>query len=146
MHYSERLLGYVKRAEQTTQAAKERALREFGLTPAQQTALAVLSDHQGITAAQLARECAVTPQTMNSTLSRLEKAGLIARAPHPMHGTLVEIRTTEAGRSLFARADARVAELDAALSDEFTPGELKTLRAMLDRVAAAARRQEGSRA
>lgn len=141
MHYSERLLGYVKRAEQTSQAAKEQVLREFGLTPAQQSALAILSDHEGITAAQLARECAVTPQTMNSTLGRLEKAGLIARAPHPMHGTLIEIRSTEAGRSLFARADARVAELDGRLAAEFTQVELETLRSLLARVTEISRKQ-----
>lgn len=144
VHYAERLLGYLKRAEQTSQAAKELVLREFGLTPAQQSALAVLSDHEGITAAQLARECAVTPQTMNSTLGRLEKAGLITRAPHPMHGTLIEIRTTPAGRSLFDRADEQVAGLDAELSGALSAAELKTLKELLTRVTEAARRQGGT--
>ncbi|BCJ41223.1 MarR family transcriptional regulator [Actinoplanes ianthinogenes] len=143
MHYSERLLGYVKRAEQTSQAAKELVLREFGLTPAQQSALAILSDHPGITAAQLARKCAVTPQTMNSTLGRLEKAGLIARAAHPMHGTLIEIRTTEAGRELFDRADAQVAALDATLAAALTADEVTTLKELLTRVTEAARRRTG---
>ncbi|GIF19974.1 DNA-binding MarR family transcriptional regulator [Actinoplanes tereljensis] len=141
MHYSERLLGYVKRAEQATQAAKERALREFGLTPAQQSALAILSDHEGITGAQLARECAVTPQTMNSTLVRLERRGIIERTPHPMHGTLVEIRMTRAGRKVFAEADARVAELDAVLSKPLDEVELGTLKELLTRVSVTARDQ-----
>ena len=144
VHYSERLLGHLKRAEQTSQAAKELALRPFGLTPAQQSALAILSDHPGITAAQLARECAVTPQTMNSTLGRLEKAGLITRAPHPMHGTLIEIAMTPAGRALFGAADQRVAEVDAALAGVLTPDEVTTLKALLDRVAEAARRQSAA--
>jgi len=141
VHYSERLLGYVKRAEQSTQAAKERALREFGLTPAQQTAMAILSDHEGITGAQLARECAVTPQTMNSTLVRLERRGIIERTPHPMHGTLVEIRMTRAGRKVFAAADARVAELDRALSAGLGDDELATLKELLGRVTATAKDQ-----
>ncbi|WP_436777600.1 MarR family winged helix-turn-helix transcriptional regulator [Yinghuangia sp. YIM S09857] len=135
MHYSERLLGYVKRAEQTTQAAKEHVLRDHGITPAQQTALAILSDHDGITAAELARKSAVTPQTMNSTLGRLEKRGLIARTPHPMHGTLIEIRLTDAGRELFARADARVADLDTVLAADLTAKELDTLKTLLAKIA-----------
>ncbi|GIM92204.1 MarR family winged helix-turn-helix transcriptional regulator [Paractinoplanes toevensis] len=141
MHYSERILGYVKRAEQATQSAKERALREFGLTPAQQTAMAILSDHEGITGAQLARECDVTPQTMNSTLVRLERRGIVERTPHPMHGTLVEIRLTRAGRNLFAAADARVAELDAALSKSLDDVELGTLKELLTRIGATAKDQ-----
>ena len=134
MHYSERLLGYVKRAEQTTQAAKELVLRDYGITPAQQNALAILSDHDGISAAELARKSAVTPQTMNSTLGRLEKRGLIERAPHPLHGTLIEIRLTPVGRDLFNRADAKVAELDAALAGALTPAQLDALRKLLSKV------------
>lgn len=138
MHYSERLLGYVKRAEQATQAAKEHVLRDHGMTPAQQSALAILSDHDGITAAELARKCAVTPQTMNSTLGRLEKRRLIERRPHPMHGTLIEIRLTPEGRKLFESADTRVADLDAALADALTRDELATLKKLLQKVAATA--------
>lgn len=134
MHYSERLLSFIKRAEQATQAAKERALRGYGLTPAQQSALAVLSDHDGITAAELARRCAVTPQTMNSTIGRLVRGGLVDRTPHPVHGTLIEIRLTAAGRDLFATADARVAELDQRLGADLSPAELAALKELLSRV------------
>ncbi|MBT2234235.1 MarR family winged helix-turn-helix transcriptional regulator [Nonomuraea sp. NEAU-A123] len=134
MHYSERLLAYVKRAEQTTQQAKENVLREFGMTAAQQAALAILSDHDGITSAELARKVGVTAQTMNSTVSRLEARGLIARASHPMHGTLIEIRLTDHGRDLFDRADARVAELDTALGANLSAKELDTLKKLLTRL------------
>ncbi|MFG1711280.1 MarR family winged helix-turn-helix transcriptional regulator [Nonomuraea sp. M3C6] len=134
MHYSERLLGSIKRAEQTTQAAKEQVLRDHGITPAQQSAMAILSDHDGITAAELARKCAVTPQTMNSTLGRLEKRGLVERRPHPMHGILIEVRLTAAGRELFDCADAYVAELDTALTAEMSAEELTELKRLLERV------------
>ncbi|MFG1694098.1 MarR family winged helix-turn-helix transcriptional regulator [Nonomuraea sp. NPDC049309] len=140
MHYSERLLGYIKRAEQTTQAAKEYVLRDHGITPAQQSAMAILSDHDGITAAELARKCAVTPQTMNSTLGRLEKRGLVERRPHPMHGTLIEVRLTAAGRDLFDRADAHVAALDTALAAELSDEEQAELKRLLTRVSETAQR------
>ncbi|AQZ61439.1 Transcriptional regulator, MarR family [[Actinomadura] parvosata subsp. kistnae] len=140
VHYSERLLAYVKRAEQTTQLAKESVLRSYGMTPAQQSALAILSDHDGITSAELARKVGVTAQTMNSTVGRLEARGLITRSPHPMHGSLIEIRLTEAGRELFDRADARVAELDHQLGADLTPEELADLKRLLARVSDTATR------
>ncbi|WP_222848093.1 MarR family winged helix-turn-helix transcriptional regulator [Cellulosimicrobium cellulans] len=139
MHYSERLLGSIRRAEQATQAAKERALRPFDMTPAQQSVLAVLSDNAGMTGAELARRCGVTPQTMNSTLVRLERRGLIERRAHPVHGTLIEVRPTPEGSDVFERADGRVAELDAALGAALEPAELDQLKSLLERVTRVAR-------
>lgn len=139
MHYTERLLAHVKSAEQATQAAKEQVLRQHGITAAQQSALAVLSDNEAITAAELSRRCSVTPQTMNGTLGRLETRGLIERRAHPVHGTLIEVRLTDEGRTLFTAADADVAKLDQALGRELASDELDELRDLLNRVTATAR-------
>ncbi|MFD5507466.1 MarR family winged helix-turn-helix transcriptional regulator [Streptomyces sp. NPDC127051] len=134
MHYSERLLIHIKQAERITQAAKEAAVREAGITAAQQGALAVLSDNPGINAAELARKLSVTPQTMNSLLGRLETRGLIARTPHPIHGTLIEIRMTEHGAEVFAAADALVAKLDARLAEGLSESETAAVRELLARI------------
>ncbi|GAA3526845.1 hypothetical protein GCM10022222_07290 [Amycolatopsis ultiminotia] len=134
VHYTARLLAYIKRAEQATQQAKEQVLRGYGITPAQQAALTIISEHEGISSAELARQCQVTPQTMNSTVGRLEARGLIRRAPHPMHRTLIELTLTEHGRDLFERADTRVSALDADLAAELSPAELTTLKELLTRV------------
>jgi DNA-binding MarR family transcriptional regulator len=139
-HYADRLLAFIKVAEQATQQAKERVLREAGITVAQQAALTILSDLDGLTAAELARRCQVTPQTMNSTVGRMEARGLVHRSPHPMHGTLIEIRLTQRGREVFRRADARIEALDSDLAADLSPDELKALKEMLARVTAAAPR------
>ncbi|WP_031470860.1 MarR family winged helix-turn-helix transcriptional regulator [Sciscionella sediminilitoris] len=139
-HYTARLLAYIKRAEQATQQAKEQALREYGITPAQQAALTIIEEYDGISSAELARQCQVTPQTMNSTVGRLEARGLVDRSPHPMHRTLIELRLTTEGRELFTRADKRVATLDADLGAELSAAELDTLKDLLTRVAEAAPR------
>ncbi|MEK8174478.1 MarR family transcriptional regulator [Streptomyces sp. M19] len=134
-HYTDRLLWFVKRAEQAMQQAKERALRELGITPAQQQALTVLSENEGITSAELARQCQVTPQTMTSTVGRLEAQGLLSRTPHPVHRTLVELRLTPQGRQLFERADAKVTELDVQLGEGLSPADINHLKNMLDHIA-----------
>jgi DNA-binding MarR family transcriptional regulator len=134
VHYSQRLLAYLKRAEQASQAAKEVALRDAGITPAQQTILAVLNETPGITGAELARRCAITPQTVTNSINRLAAAGLVERRPHPVHRTLIEINPTKHGKEIFARADQRVADLDATLSASLTKAELAILRKLLTRV------------
>ena len=135
MHYSQRLLVYVKRAEQATQAAKEAAVREVGITAVQQAALSVLSDNPGINPAELARRCLVSPQAMNSLLGRLEARGFIQRSPHPHHGSLVEIKLTEPGRAVFEEADALVAKVEQRLAAGLSEEELATVRDLLGRIA-----------
>lgn len=134
-HYSERLLVHVKRAEQMTQAATEGVVREVGLTAAQQAAMAVLSDNPGINAAELARRCAVTPQTMNGLLMRLEARGFVDRTPHPGHGTLVEIKLTHTGRAVFEEADALVDKLDGQLTAGLSASDIALVRDVLGRMA-----------
>ena len=136
MHYSQRLLVYVKRAEQATQAAKEAAVREVGITAVQQAALSVLSDNPGINPAELARRCLVSPQAMNSLLGRLEARGFVQRSPHPHHGSLVEIKLTEPGRAVFEEADALVAKVEHRLAEGLSEKELATVRDLLGRIAA----------
>lgn len=136
MHYSQRLLVYIKRAEQATQAAKEAAVREVGITAVQQAALSVLSDNPGINPAELARRCMVSPQAMNSLLGRLEARGFVERSPHPHHGSLVEIKLTEPGRAVFEEADALVAKVEERLAAGLSEEELATVRDLLGRIAA----------
>ncbi len=134
-HYSERLLVHVKRAEQITQAAAESVVREVGITAAQQAAMAVLSDNPGINAAELARRCAVTAQTMNGLLTRLEARGFVDRSPHPRHGTLMEIKLTDNGRAVFEEADALVDKLDGWLTAGLSPSDIALVRDVLGRMA-----------
>jgi DNA-binding MarR family transcriptional regulator len=135
-HFEERLLGYIKRAEQRTQAEKASVLRPFGLTPAQQNVLAVVNDQPGITSAELARRVTVTPQTITSTVARLEEQGLVLRTPHLVHRTLIELTLTETGQKLFAQADAAVAAYDEELTQRLSTAEVVTLKRLLDELVA----------
>ncbi|HEX3732189.1 MAG TPA: MarR family transcriptional regulator, partial [Mycobacteriales bacterium] len=96
----DRLLTAIKKVEQATQRAKEEALAKEGIAKAQYNALLVLSSVQGITSAELARRCSVTPQAMNETVARLERQGWITRAPHPEHRHVLEARLTPTGESV----------------------------------------------
>lgn len=133
MPVEERLGGDIKRVEHELMGVKQAVLRPVGLTVAQYAALLALHGQPGISAAELARRCRVTPQTMTTILRNLESAGLIERIPHELHRNVLETRLTEAGRTAFAEADKRASAVERRLSAEFTPAERDTLRALLAR-------------
>jgi DNA-binding MarR family transcriptional regulator len=119
----------IKRAEQALIAAKDAALRPFGLTVPQYAALLLLHAQPGLSGAELARRALVTPQTMSTVLGNLERKGLVERAAHPVHSRIVETRLTAGGGRLLRDADraalAVEAVLDAALGPEV--GRLRDL-------------------
>lgn len=104
-------IGYlIKRLQQDIRTALDARLEDHGVSMATYAALAVLSDTPGLSNAELARRCFVTPQTMNAIVQDLEAAGLIERQQRPDHGRIIETRLTDRGRQL---VDACQAEVDA---------------------------------
>src|SRR5437870_878067 len=134
MSFDERLGSHLKRVEQELQAAKAAAVKPAGLTVPQYAALFVLDEQPGISAAELARRCLVTPQTMTTILRNLESAELIERTPHALHKHVIETRPTAAGRKALDQADKRAAGVERRLAAAFTEQEAKTLRSLLARV------------
>lgn len=126
----------IKRAEQALIARKTEVLREFGLTVPQYSVLLLLSVSDGMSAAQLARECMVTPQTMATVLTNLEKADLVYREPSELHQKVVVNRATRAGRAIAKKADKAALRVEGSLSGEFTPEELARFEEYLERAIA----------
>jgi DNA-binding MarR family transcriptional regulator len=126
-------LGHVlKRAEQALIARKTRVLREFELTVPQYAALLLLSDSGGMSAAQLARGCLVTPQTMMTVLTNLENKGLIRREPSTVHQKVLVTTLTNAGRAVLPKADRAALAVEQELADRFSAADLNRFRAMLE--------------
>lgn len=117
---ADRLLTAIKKAEQATQQAKDGAVARAGMTKAQYNALLILTDAPGLTGAELARRCFVTPQAMNETVNRLERDGYIERKRHPTHQHVLEVLLTAAGKEALSKADAEVNALEHALRDVLT--------------------------
>ncbi|WP_458691234.1 MarR family winged helix-turn-helix transcriptional regulator [Nocardia tengchongensis] len=135
MPVEERLGSYIKRAEQALMGAKNAALKPTGVTIPQYAALYVLSENPGISAAELARRCGVTPPTMNTVLTNLRDRGLIERTPHAWHRNVLETSLTDEGRKVMRAADKRAVPVERALAAEFSEAESAALMAMLERAA-----------
>ncbi|MEV0533847.1 MarR family transcriptional regulator [Kitasatospora sp. NPDC050463] len=126
----------IRRAEQALMAHHEAVLRGHGLTMTQYTVLLTLSREGGMSAAQLARACGVTQQSMASVLSNLEGKRLIGRAPSPTHAKVQIATPTDQGRDVLDRAYDEVIVLERALTTAFTPAEHASLVELLERATA----------
>ncbi|HLL66031.1 MAG TPA: MarR family transcriptional regulator [Micromonosporaceae bacterium] len=129
----ERLGLVIKRAEQALIAEKTRVLHEFNLTVPQYAVLLVLLRTTEASAAQLARACLVTPQTMAAVLDTLEAKKLIERAVSPVHQRVRVTRLTAEGTDLIRRADPAALAVEKRLAAAFTADELRTFTEYLER-------------
>ncbi|MFJ9850757.1 MarR family winged helix-turn-helix transcriptional regulator [Streptomyces sp. NPDC101150] len=126
----------IRRAEQALMAHHEAVLRGHGLTMTQYTVLLILSREGGMSAAQAARSCGVTQQSMATVLANMESKGLIRRDPSPVHAKVQIATPTEGGRTVLDRAYDEVIVLERALTAAFTPAEHASLCELLERTTA----------
>jgi DNA-binding MarR family transcriptional regulator len=125
------LLYAVKQVELAVRAHLDEALRPFGVTTIQYTALTVLEDRDDITSAALARRSFVTAQTMGDIVMVLERRGFIVRHPDPAHARRLTIALTDRGRQLLdeVREDVRLIELK--MTKGFSDKQCEDLRRLL---------------
>lgn len=117
-----RTIGYaLKRAQHAMRQRMDRGLKPLGLSAPQYAVLASLEAEPGASNAALARRAFVTPQTMQGMLVKLERAGLVARAPDADHGRIQRTELTEAGRTALVRAHRIAAEVERAAVQAIAP-------------------------
>jgi DNA-binding MarR family transcriptional regulator len=129
----------LKQAQQALRTRLDSGLREIGLTTPQYAVLAFLEVEAGASNAALARRAFVTPQTMQAILVALERAGLIARTPHPEHGRVQMTELTARGRGALEAASGIVADAEERLRNASAPFDPQAVAAMLRRLAEALR-------
>jgi len=125
------LLYSVKRVEQAIRSHADDLLRPAGITALQYTALTVLERHDGVPAAQLARNSFVTAQSMADMVRALEERGLIVRATNAQNRRELLIRLTDDGRQLLADHADSFAALENRMIADMTPEQVEELRRAL---------------
>ena len=107
------------------------------LTLPESSALVRLDRGGSATAAELARQEQISPQSMGATLATLEGRGLVGRIPDPADGRRVIISITAAGRRGLNNRRS-VEQMARALSTDFSAAEREQLLAaapLLERLA-----------
>lgn len=91
-------------AQHAVEQACDSALASLGMTTTLVGALTFLAQEPGQSTADLARLSRVAPQSVAKAVTRLDQLGLIRRQAHPVHGRIVQLYLTTAGRKLLANA------------------------------------------
>jgi len=112
-------------------------LARIGTTAAQNAVLLAVAGNPRISNADLARAAFVTPQTMQGILVNLERAGLIARNPHPEHGRIIMTELTAAGKKAVADGAKAADAVERRMLSRLSGDEAELLCELLKRCAAA---------
>ncbi|SEF64033.1 DNA-binding transcriptional regulator, MarR family [Thermomonospora echinospora] len=127
------LLYMVKRLELAARSRLEGLVRPAGVTALQYTALTVLERHDGLSAAQLARDSFVTAQSMADMVRALENRGLIRRERNPANRRELLIHLTDTGRALLADLAEPVRRLEEHMTGDLTSQQVAQFRHALSR-------------
>jgi DNA-binding MarR family transcriptional regulator len=114
---AERSIGYlIKRVQQGLRRECDAALKPTALSMAQYSTLRALNEHPEASAAELARLCFVTRQSLQDMLAGLRAAGLVENADAEPRGRAQSLALTRLGaRRLAAAHDAVFAVEDVML-------------------------------
>ncbi len=120
------------------QAFRQR-IAHLGITPDQFSILRWLSEGEpaGLTQRTITDLMASDPNTITSTLSRMERNGLIERLPHERDRRAHRVRVQPAGRSVFDQARKIATELQAQVLAAIPEGGRESFLEALEEVAAA---------
>ncbi|MDX3311646.1 MarR family winged helix-turn-helix transcriptional regulator [Streptomyces sp. NPDC054884] len=121
----------VKQVELVVRSHLDELVKPSGITALQYTALTVLQRHDGLSAAQLARDSFVTAQSIADLVRSLEGRGLIRRERNPHNRRELQILLTDTGRELLDRHAGPVRELEERMVGQLTAHQTEQFRAAL---------------
>jgi DNA-binding MarR family transcriptional regulator len=125
-------VGYLLRqAHQAFRAAAQAELGPLGVTLPQYSVLSVAGAEPGLSGAELARDCMLTPQTVNEIISLLAAADLLERRPDAKDKRLRRMFVTEAGRDLLSRARPAVHAVERRMTATLSDTDQALLRGWL---------------
>ena len=127
------LLYMVKQVELVVRSRLDELLKPTGITALQYTSLTVLERHDGLSAAQLARDSFVTAQSVADVIRSLETRGLVRRERNPRNRRELLILLTESGRDLLARHAEPVRELEERMVRDLTAHQTDQFRQALSK-------------
>ncbi|MGA9612039.1 MAG: MarR family transcriptional regulator [Mycobacterium sp.] len=133
---AERSVGYlVKRVQQGLRRRCDTALKPTGLSMAQYATLRALAEHPDASAAELARLCFVTRQSLQDMAAGLRAAGLVETADAPLRGRSRSLALTRLGSRRLSAAHEAVFGVEAAMLEGVSAREQRSVADVLARCA-----------
>ena len=130
-------LGYVlRRAQLAGFDAFHRATECIDITPARYTAFTIIGANPGLTQSALGAALGTARSGAMMVVNWMEKRGLVERRHRPDDGRSWGLYLTRRGEVRLRELNRRVRAKDAAFAARLAPGELVTLRKLLDKLSA----------
>lgn len=127
------LLYMVKQVELVVRSRLDDLVKPAGITALQYTSLTVLERHDGLSAAQLARDSFVTAQSIADLVRSLENRGLVRRERNPRNRRELLISLTDEGRELLAQVADEVRDLEERMVRDLTAHQADQFRQALSK-------------
>ena len=93
-----------------------------------------LAGHPGASTGEVAEAVDASPAGLSGLLSRLEKAGLITRAPDTADRRTIRVNLTDEGRAALGAVQSALNELNGRITDGFSAEELAVVARWLRHV------------
>ncbi|MCW2662219.1 MAG: hypothetical protein JWP83_3371 [Mycobacterium sp.] len=106
-------------------------LKPLGLSLPEFVCMRILSNHPGLTSAELARGTNVSAQAANQVLHALEERGALSRPASTPSGRAMPAQLTRRGKALLKRAEAAVHVADQRILTRLTADEQRHLKQLL---------------
>jgi len=128
--------GYtIKQVQQQIHTVMEDALRPLSLSLSQYNVLKTLETASAVTGAELARKAFVTPQTMHTILTTMERKGLLARSAIVGNSKSFNIVITPRGGKVLADAENALGTVFDTANKALMPEEHAELGRLLQQLA-----------
>jgi DNA-binding MarR family transcriptional regulator len=132
----------IRQAQLLTYVNVAECLREYRITPMQYMLLSFSRRNGELSAAELARRFAVTPQSMNEAISSLQRKRLLSRKEWAQHRRIQHISLTAEGSKLLQKSDRKIDAMEQRLFASLSKDEMKSLHALLRKVIDSIRRAD----
>jgi DNA-binding MarR family transcriptional regulator len=113
-------------------ALLETMIEQEGITLAQIRMLNALSERSDVSAAELARICYITPQSMQAVVKRAVGAGWITRSPSPVNRRVLTATLTPTGRRVLLRGLALSAKVERYIWADAKSSERRVMKRSLE--------------
>lgn len=126
-----RTIYLLNQVNQAVRSALDVRMREFSITGLQYTILTMVRSNEGISSAELSRRFFVTPQTMNETVTGMERRGLLERKEQRNNKRILVAFLTPEGETLLKKCDQIADEIDADAFGDMSNEDFEALRKLL---------------
>ncbi|MDA1098829.1 MAG: MarR family transcriptional regulator [Proteobacteria bacterium] len=129
------LIGYnLRRAQTAVFQDFSKSLKDCNITPGQFGVLVVIQANSGLNQTRLGNALGIDRSTVVAVIDRLEKRGLVERAPAPTDRRSYALRLSDQGDALLRRARGLVEAHEKRIARDLSPTEQKQLNTLLSRL------------